>query len=237
MQSSLKVKKMGELPTKWVTLWPIFDKIEAEYAGTILIKFGHMRKPSILKSHICVFISLTVHLEVVSDLTTEAFIACLRRFTASRGSKVIFGATMAVILLVQIMKSSNWCTSWTWGLLKNPSQTSYLHRWFSGDLFPSVHHTLWLWEAAMKFKEMPEKSHRGGEADFWEAIHCCGADLAWMANLWSLASNDEDLEVLTPGHFLIGQALEAHHRIVNWDLVSNKVMGMNNIIEMHSCNG
>jgi len=43
---------------------------------------------TIVKSYICVFVSLTVkavHLELVSDLTTDAFIACLRRFISRRG--------------------------------------------------------------------------------------------------------------------------------------------------------
>ena len=43
---------------------------------------------AIVKAYICVFVSLTVkavHLELVSDLTTDAFIACLRRFVSRRG--------------------------------------------------------------------------------------------------------------------------------------------------------
>jgi len=41
-----------------------------------------------VKAYICVFVSLAVkavHLEAVSDLTSEAFIAALRRFIARRG--------------------------------------------------------------------------------------------------------------------------------------------------------
>ena len=30
------------------------------------------------QSYVCVFVSMSVHLELVSDLTTESFIACLR---------------------------------------------------------------------------------------------------------------------------------------------------------------
>ena len=67
---------------------PGFEKTGVDYAGPILTKLGHTRKPTIVKSYICVFISLTVkavHLEVVSNLTTEAFITCLRKFIARRG--------------------------------------------------------------------------------------------------------------------------------------------------------
>ena len=47
-----------------------------------------VRKPTIIKAYICVFVSLSVkavHLEAVSNLTSESFIATLRRFVAHRG--------------------------------------------------------------------------------------------------------------------------------------------------------
>jgi len=49
----------------------------------VLIKYGHVHKPTIVKAYICVFVSLAVkaiHLELVSDLTADAFTACLQRF-------------------------------------------------------------------------------------------------------------------------------------------------------------
>ena len=54
----------------------------------MLAQYGFVRKPVVVKAYICVFVSLTVkaiHLELVSDLTTEAFVAALRRFIARRG--------------------------------------------------------------------------------------------------------------------------------------------------------
>ena len=47
-----------------------------------------MRRPIVTKGYICVFVSFTVkavHIEPVTDLTTVAFIATLRRFIARRG--------------------------------------------------------------------------------------------------------------------------------------------------------
>lgn len=49
----------------------------------VLCKYGHVYKPTIVKAYICVFVSLTVkavHLELVSDLTADAFTAYLRQF-------------------------------------------------------------------------------------------------------------------------------------------------------------
>ena len=47
-----------------------------------------VRKPTLVKAYVCIFVSLAVkavHIEIVSDLTSEAFIATLRRFIARRG--------------------------------------------------------------------------------------------------------------------------------------------------------
>ena len=66
-------------------LGPVFDKVGVDFAGPVQTKYG---KPVIVMSYICLFVSLSVkavHLEPVSDLTSDAFIAALRRFVARRG--------------------------------------------------------------------------------------------------------------------------------------------------------
>ena len=79
---------MGQLPIERVTPDIVFENVGVDYAGPIHIKCGHVRKPVVVKAYICVFVSLSVkaaHLELVSDLTTEAFISTFRRFVARRG--------------------------------------------------------------------------------------------------------------------------------------------------------
>ena len=76
---------LGQLPIERVTPGPVFNKVGVDYAGPVLVKYGYVRKPTIVKAYVCVFVSLTVkavHLELVTDLTSDAFIACLRRFIA-----------------------------------------------------------------------------------------------------------------------------------------------------------
>ena len=79
---------MGQLPIERVTPGLIFEKVGVDYAGSIYVKYRYIRKPTLVKAYIWMLVSLTVkavHLKLVSDLTTEAFIACLRRFIARRG--------------------------------------------------------------------------------------------------------------------------------------------------------
>ena len=76
---------MGQLPIERLTPGPVFGKIGIDFAGPIQVKYAHVRKPVIVKAYVCLFVSLSVkavHLEPVSDLTTDAFIAALRRFIA-----------------------------------------------------------------------------------------------------------------------------------------------------------
>ena len=79
---------LGQSPLERVTPGSVFQKVGVDYAGSIKIKYGIIRKPTIIKAYICVFVSLSgkaVHLEAVSDLTSEAFIATLRHFIVCRG--------------------------------------------------------------------------------------------------------------------------------------------------------
>lgn len=79
---------MGQLPLDWITPSIVFEKVGIDYAGPIYIKLGHVRKRTIVKAYICVFVAMSVkavYLEAVSDLTSTAFIACLWRFIARRG--------------------------------------------------------------------------------------------------------------------------------------------------------
>ncbi|GFX24813.1 integrase catalytic domain-containing protein [Trichonephila clavipes] len=78
---------MGDLPRDRIVPSRPFKKVGLDYAGPIITKPNLKRSRVTLKSYIAIFICFSTkatHLEVVSDLTTEAFLACLRRFIARR---------------------------------------------------------------------------------------------------------------------------------------------------------
>ena len=79
---------MGQLPLERITPGIVFENVGIDYAGPIYLKLGRVRKPTIIKAYICLFVAMSVkavHLEAVSDLTSAAFIAYLRRLIARRG--------------------------------------------------------------------------------------------------------------------------------------------------------
>ncbi|XP_055542760.1 uncharacterized protein LOC129728348 [Wyeomyia smithii] len=78
---------MGNLPESRVVPSPPFAVTGVDYAGPFWTKQGS-RRPAIVKSYVAVYVCMTtkaVHLEAVSDLSTDAFLASLRRLIARRG--------------------------------------------------------------------------------------------------------------------------------------------------------
>ena len=75
---------MGVLPSPRVTPGRPFLRVGVDYAGPILIRSSRGRGQQARKGYIALFVCLAtkaVHLEVVSDGTTEAFLAALKRLT------------------------------------------------------------------------------------------------------------------------------------------------------------
>lgn len=79
---------MGQVPSARVCPTFANDRVSVDYAGPLTIKGGAKRKPTYINAYVAVFVCLgtkACHLELVSDLTTEAFIATLSRLVARRG--------------------------------------------------------------------------------------------------------------------------------------------------------
>ncbi|XP_053686422.1 uncharacterized protein LOC128735963 [Sabethes cyaneus] len=78
---------MADLPSERVTPSSPFSKMGVDYCGPFLISYPNRRTRPV-KCYVAIFVCLAVkavHLELVADLTTQAFLAALRRFTARRG--------------------------------------------------------------------------------------------------------------------------------------------------------
>lgn len=80
--------KMGNLPPARVRGTVPFTNTGIDFCGPFFIKERKYRNRTRIKAYVCVFVCMTIkaiHLEVVSDLSTDGFIAALRRFIARRG--------------------------------------------------------------------------------------------------------------------------------------------------------
>lgn len=80
--------QMGPLPLPRASPSPTFYNTGVDYAGPFHIRDRKGRGGRTSKCYICLFICLStkaLHLEIVSDLSTDSFLAAIRRFTARRG--------------------------------------------------------------------------------------------------------------------------------------------------------
>ncbi|XP_065180252.1 uncharacterized protein LOC135810689 [Sycon ciliatum] len=74
----------AQLPSERVSGEEAFRNVGVDFAGPLYVNEGGSK----VKAYVALFtcaVSRAVHLELVSDLTTEAFMRCFRRFVARRG--------------------------------------------------------------------------------------------------------------------------------------------------------
>ncbi|UYV63113.1 hypothetical protein LAZ67_2003172 [Cordylochernes scorpioides] len=78
----------GNLPTSRTNWTRPFTKTGIDFAGPVIVKTSNLRNARCDKAYIALFICMlpkAIHIELVSNLTTEAFLAALRRFIGRRG--------------------------------------------------------------------------------------------------------------------------------------------------------
>ena len=77
---------MGDLPKERIDV-PIraFQDVGIDFGGQFLFTTGSSKEAKVYKALFICFASGAVHLELVSDLSSRAFIAVLRRFISRRG--------------------------------------------------------------------------------------------------------------------------------------------------------
>ncbi|XP_038106475.1 uncharacterized protein LOC119766147 [Culex quinquefasciatus] len=78
---------MADLPPERVTPCTPFARVGVDYCGPFQVAYPQRRARPV-KCFVAIFVCLVtkaVHLELAADLTTQAFLAALKRFTARRG--------------------------------------------------------------------------------------------------------------------------------------------------------
>lgn len=202
---------MADLPAARVQQCRAFVRVGIDYAGPLQIRENQLRKSRVCKVYIAIFVCLSikaVHLEAVTELSTEAFLAALDRFIARRGipSEVFSDCgTNFVGAAKQLRQLIN-------GSVAQPRISASLPscNWHFNP--PGAPHFGGLWEAAVRstkrlmFRTMG--SHNFTYEEFTTIL--CRIEAVLNSRPLTPASTDpHDLECLTPGHFLIGQPLLA----------------------------
>lgn len=188
---------MADLPLERVRQAKPFSVAGVDYAGPFLVCNRRTRGVTPYKAYVCVFICFTtraVHLELASSLSTEAFLSALRRFDARRGRCSLLHSdcgTNFVGAHRELMR----CTQ--------AAAEQEQIKWAFNPL--SAPHFGGLWEAGVKSMKTHLKRVVGAQILTWEEFTTVLAQIEAVLNsrpLCPVSSDLNDLEFLSPGHFL-----------------------------------
>ena len=204
-------QQMGQLPAERTLPSPAFQSTGMDFAGPFTIKMGYVRKPVHLKAHICIFVCFStkaIHVEVISDEKTDAFLAGMDRFVARRGrphtiwsdnGPNFVGAKNRLNNLYQLLTKKEAESSIHQHLLRNriewknsPARSPN----FGG-----------LWEAAVRSMKYHLKRVVGPLILSFEELTTVACQVEACLNsrpIIAISSHNEDgISTLTAGHFLM----------------------------------
>lgn len=205
---------MGNLPASRVcNVSRPFTITGIDYAGPIQIR-EHKRRGRVLltKGYIAIFVCFTtkaIHIELVSDLTTDTFIAALRRFVARRGMcKEIYSdnATNFQGANRQLREIYDFLNHNT-----NKIEQEMANRQIKWNFIPArAPHMGGLWEAAVKSTKRHFYKVAKTFIFTYEEVYTLLTEIEAILNsrpLIPLSSSPNDFTPLTPAHFLVGDTL------------------------------
>jgi hypothetical protein len=228
--------QMGNLPELRVKPGRAFLSCGVDYAGPLLVKESRGRSKRLIKSHIAIFVCFVtkaVHIELVNDLSTSEFMAALRRFVGRRGlPKDIYsdngtnfvGAKNELAELYAFVKNKN---------IQNDLQNIAAKEGIKWHFIPPRSpHMGGLWEINVKSVKGHLKRILGNSNLTSQEMNTLLIRIEACLNsrpITPISSDPNDLQPLTPGHFLIGEPLNCFpeydftevpiNRLARWEFV------------------
>lgn len=188
---------MGSLPESRIVIpGRPFEKCGVDYAGPFYHKDGSRKAAKFLKCYIAIFICFAtkaVHIELATDLSTEAFLNVFKRFISRRGCPSDIYSDNGLNFVGADHQLKELAT-----LFRNQAIQQQIVDYMTTKKInwhfmpPRAPHHGGLWKAAVK----SAKRHL--------------VRVAKDAHLTPMSSDPADLTSLTAGHFLIGSPLTSY---------------------------
>ncbi|XP_062703501.1 uncharacterized protein LOC134285959 [Aedes albopictus] len=220
---------MADLPSVRVTLTLPFLNTGVDFCGPFYFR-PVSRKAAPQKAFVAVFVCLStkaIHLELVGILSTDSFIASLKRFAARRGvSKTIscdngtnFVSTQRTLNeFIQLFRSQQSRL----GIIRQCSAEGIQFSF----ILPRSPHFGGIWEAAVKSLKTHLRRTLVNALITAEQFQTLLTQIEALLNsrpLTQLSNSPEDLDVLTPGHFLVHRPLTSIPEPSYEELPSNRL--------------
>ncbi len=203
-------QQMGQLPEARVTLSSPFTVTGVDFAGPFSIKLGRIRKPVVVKGYISLFVCFAtkaIHIEIITDLSTESFIAALRRFIAIRSapSEIVSDNGTNFVGAKHQMKE-------IYDFLNSKRTTESVAKYFADRRIKWTHipsrspNFGGLWETAVKSVKVLLRKVIGSNVLSYEELDTLTKEISADLNSRPLVQMDsapeDGIEPLTPGHFI-----------------------------------
>ena len=205
-------QKMGDLPEERVTPSRPFTFTGIDFAGPLTIKGISKRDEKAFIALFVCFSTRAIHLECVSDLSKEACLAAIRRFTSRRGlPNTIYSdnATNFIGSRNEIQEIQQMLQCDRQSSLKR-SMANQGVQWVM--IPPRAPHFGGLWEAGVKSVKRLLRRQMGNIRLNFEELTTLLAQIEAVLNsrpITMMSTDPQDSQVLTPGHFLLGGPLTA----------------------------
>ncbi|KAK7575924.1 hypothetical protein V9T40_012210 [Parthenolecanium corni] len=200
MRGESLTQLMGDLPPERTTVSHPFAFVGIDFAGPFNIRCTNHRSQKHLKYYAAFFVCFStraVHLEHVSDLSTNTFIAALQRFSARRGIPHTIWSDNATNFVGAKNVLDRFCESlgivWKFIPARSPHQGG-------------------LWESAVKAGKKHLVAAAGPQVLNVEQFITVLTVVESVLNSRPLyrkreVSDPESIDAITPGHFLVGSHL------------------------------
>ncbi|XP_036317530.1 uncharacterized protein LOC118732509, partial [Rhagoletis pomonella] len=213
LNRKLAMQSMGDLPASRTNYARCFTRSAVDFAGPYMYKFTHGRGAKSTKGYICSFVCMctgAMHLELVGDLSAPAFLNAFKRFVNRRGyCKVMFSDNGTNFVGAEKVLRNNFqqCMS-----------DERLRTFFAGSNIewrfnpPAAPHMGGYWETGIKRIKYHLKRVLGETLLSYEEFSTLLTEVEACVNSRPLCESSTtagDLEVLTPGHFIIGEPLKS----------------------------